>query len=222
MRDDIVVHRPDGRQVPLITWAAPIDLGGTGPIEAAVWVFEDLTSLHQAEAARLDSEARLRTIIEAMAEGLIIQDPEGVILECNPAACAILGQTADQLLCQTSLGPDVGWLREDGTPFPAEDHPDVLCRSTRQPVRNAIAGLPIASADGDLAVRWILINCTPLSTGRVGHAGFQQRTIITLADITASRHLLADADPALEMAACLATGFAELSSTADAASNPVD
>src|SRR5262249_1931157 len=26
MRDDIVVHRPDGRKVPLVTWAAPIDL----------------------------------------------------------------------------------------------------------------------------------------------------------------------------------------------------
>src|SRR5262249_43645568 len=26
MRDDIVVHRPDGRRVPLVTWAAPVTL----------------------------------------------------------------------------------------------------------------------------------------------------------------------------------------------------
>src|SRR5262249_28458673 len=39
MRDDLVIHRPDGRQVPLITWAAPIYLGPSGRIEAAVWVF---------------------------------------------------------------------------------------------------------------------------------------------------------------------------------------
>src|SRR5581483_9821457 len=43
MRDDIVVHRPDGQRLPLITWAAPIDLGGRGGHDAAVWVFEDLS-----------------------------------------------------------------------------------------------------------------------------------------------------------------------------------
>jgi signal transduction histidine kinase len=60
MRDDIVVHRPDGRRLPLITWAAPIDLGGLGEHDAAVWVFEDLSPLRQAEAARRESEAALQ------------------------------------------------------------------------------------------------------------------------------------------------------------------
>lgn len=57
--DDVVVHRPDGRRIPLITWAAPIDLGSGGRPDAAVWVLEDLTALRQAEAARRDSERRL-------------------------------------------------------------------------------------------------------------------------------------------------------------------
>ena len=60
MANDIVVHRPDGRRVPLITWAAPVDLGKMGKPEAAVWVLEDLTSLKQAEQARVESEARLQ------------------------------------------------------------------------------------------------------------------------------------------------------------------
>jgi signal transduction histidine kinase len=60
MRDDIVVHRPDGQRLPLITWAAPIDLGGRGGHDAAVWVFEDLSPLRQAEAARRESEAALQ------------------------------------------------------------------------------------------------------------------------------------------------------------------
>lgn len=57
--DDIVVHRPDGRRIPLITWAAPVDLGGGGRPDAAVWVLEDLTPLRQAETARRESERRL-------------------------------------------------------------------------------------------------------------------------------------------------------------------
>ncbi len=60
MRDDIVVHRPDGRRIPLITWAAPIDLAGRGQHDAAVWVFEDLSSLRQAEEGRRESEAALQ------------------------------------------------------------------------------------------------------------------------------------------------------------------
>lgn len=52
MRDDIVVHRPDGRRVPLVTWAAPVRLEGAGGSDAAVWVLEDLTAMHPAEAAR--------------------------------------------------------------------------------------------------------------------------------------------------------------------------
>jgi PAS domain-containing protein len=42
MRDDIVVHRPDGRRLPLVTWAAPVALGDQGQAQAAVWVFEEL------------------------------------------------------------------------------------------------------------------------------------------------------------------------------------
>jgi PAS domain-containing protein len=44
-RDDIVVHRPTGGKLPLVTWAAPIDLGGGGRPDAAVWVLEDLSGL---------------------------------------------------------------------------------------------------------------------------------------------------------------------------------
>jgi signal transduction histidine kinase len=49
--DDIVIHRPDGRRIPLVTWAAPVDLSGRGKADAVVWVFEDLTALRQAETA---------------------------------------------------------------------------------------------------------------------------------------------------------------------------
>src|SRR5207244_8860669 len=101
MRDDIVVYRPDGRQVPLINWAAPVDLAGTGRFDGAVWVLEDLTALRQAEAAHRESEARLRAIIETMAEGLVVQNQHGAVVECNPAACTILGAGADELLRRT-------------------------------------------------------------------------------------------------------------------------
>jgi signal transduction histidine kinase len=64
MRDDIMVSRPDGQMMPLITWAAPVDLGSRDGGDAAVWVFEDLTALRRAEmelqrAQRLEVIGRL-------------------------------------------------------------------------------------------------------------------------------------------------------------------
>jgi PAS domain-containing protein len=47
---DVVVHRPDGRRMTLMSWAAPVALEGPGAAPAAVWVFEDLKLLHSAEA----------------------------------------------------------------------------------------------------------------------------------------------------------------------------
>ena len=106
--NDIVVHRPDGRRVPLITWAAPVEWTAKGSPDAAVWVLEDLTALQKAESARRESEARLRGVIETMAEGVVVQNQSGVILECNPAACTILGLAHDKLLGRAGLGPENG------------------------------------------------------------------------------------------------------------------
>lgn len=44
--DDIIVHRPDGGQLRLVAWAAPVDLGSHGRPDAAVWVFEDSAALN--------------------------------------------------------------------------------------------------------------------------------------------------------------------------------
>src|SRR5207253_5882060 len=106
MRDDIVVHRPDGRRVPLISWAAPVDIGQTGKTDAVVWVLEDLTELRQAEAARRETEGRLRTVIESLAEGLLVQDRQGTVLDSNPAAQAMLGT----LLERPDTLAEAGWL----------------------------------------------------------------------------------------------------------------
>jgi PAS domain S-box-containing protein len=185
MRDDIVVHRPDGTQLPLITWGAPIDLGGQGVPDAAVWVFEDLTALQQAEAARRESEARLRTVIETMAEGLVVLDEQGVIVECNPAACSILGVPADALRGRSSLDPGWGALNEDGEPLPPNRHPAMQSLRTGRPVRDVVMGVPRPDGGG---VRWLLVNTMPLP-GHPFDPG-SGRVVTTFADITAYRQAL--------------------------------
>ncbi len=63
--DDIVVYRPDGRKIPLMTWAAPVQLNGAGPPDAAVWVLEDGTVFQHAEGVR---RAELPAILRSIRE----------------------------------------------------------------------------------------------------------------------------------------------------------
>jgi PAS domain S-box-containing protein len=200
-RDDIVVHRSDGRRVPLVTWAAPVQLGSRSGPDAAVWVLEDLTALHQAEAARKDTQARLRAVIETMAEGLLVHDGRGRIVASNPAACTFFGQTAEQLNDRVMADLEWKFLREDGTLLPREEHPSEVALRTGRPVRNLILGVvpglqlsdgrvqiargtPGQSAISNLQsalVRWLLVNAMPL-----GQAG--QGLVTTFSDVTASLH----------------------------------
>jgi PAS domain S-box-containing protein len=179
MRDDIVVHRPDGRLAPLVSWAAPVDLvGRDGRAEAAVWVLEDRTPLQRAEAARQDSEGRLRAVIETMAEGLVVQDRKGRIVDGNPAACALFGRPPEGLGGRSLF--ELGWssVREDGAPLPREEHPAEAALRGGRPVRNVVLGLcPALSAP---PARWVLVNAMPLPAG----AG----VVTTLSDITAYVH----------------------------------
>jgi PAS domain S-box-containing protein len=205
MRDDIFVHRPDGRRVPLVTWAAPVNLGGRGAPNAAVWVLEDLTALHQAEAARKDTEGQLRAIIETMAEGMLVHDGQGRILSSNPAASAFFGMPAEKMCGQTLA--DLSWVffHEKGDPLAPDEHPAQIALRTSRPVRHVLLGVqsPGMSDSGSgscLLSRWILVNAMPLgmATEKADLAGRLPGTsetrgqpagvVTTFSDITAYVH----------------------------------
>jgi PAS domain S-box-containing protein len=183
MRDDVVVHRPDGRRIPLVAWAAPVQLppapgARPGEAAAAVWVLEDLTALHQAEAARRDTEGRLRAVLSAMAEGLVVQDAKFLVVDCNPAAAALLGQPPEGLRGQPLLGPARAFVREDGSPLADDEFPARAALRLGRPVRNVVLGL---RAPATAPVRWVLVNAMPLGAGPRA-AG----VVTTFADVSAS------------------------------------
>lgn len=190
MRDDIVVHRPDGRRIPLVTWAAPVHLSQREAPDCAVWVLEDLTALHQAEAARKDSEGRLRAVIETMAEGLLVLDPKGLIASANGAAAALFSMSTEDLRGKALF--DLGWhyLREDGTMLSPGEHPGEMALRTGRPVRHVMLGLkplkgsdpPLSASTFKLLGRWVLINAMPLGSGHP--AG----VVTTMSDISAYVH----------------------------------
>ena len=138
-----------------------------------------ITRQRSAEALR-ESETRYRSIISALSEGIILHGADGRILTANAAVKNLLGLTHSQL---TGYAPvDLHWnmLREDGSPFPSEEHPVLITLRTGQPLRDVIMG--IQKPDDELT--WLAVNTQPLF--REGEAQ-PHGVVSSFADITARK-----------------------------------
>jgi PAS domain S-box-containing protein len=124
-----------------------------------------------------DSELRQRSMVEAMAEGMVVQDAQDKILLCNEAAPRILGLTRNQLLGLDSMDPRWRAVSRDGRPLDPNAHPSVMALRTGQPQRDVLMG--VHKNDGSLA--WISINSEPLV--RSGESA-PYATVTTFDDIT--------------------------------------
>ena len=141
------------------------------------------------EAALHDSEARYRSILDAMEEGVVLQDATGHILTCNASAERILGLSQAELTGLTSLDPRWQALHEDGSPFPGDDHPAMLALRAGQSQSNIIMGL--ARPDG--ALTWLSVNARPLFHPVQTHP---YAVVVTFSDITQRKQ----AEHALQLA----------------------
>jgi two-component system, cell cycle sensor histidine kinase and response regulator CckA len=144
----------------------------------------ELQAMRAELAALRATEAKYRSVIAAMTEGVVVHDEAGRIVTCNAAAEAILGLTSDQMGGRTSLDPRWRSIHEDGRPFPGDDHPAMVTLRTGEPRRDVIMG--VHKPDGRLT--WIAINSQPIPAAEPG----APRVVCTFSDITAHRQALAD------------------------------
>jgi two-component system, sensor histidine kinase len=124
-------------------------------------------------------EVRHASVFGAMADGVVVQGPDGRITLANPAAEFILGLTLDQMCGRTSMDP--GWqaVRADGSPFPGEEHPAMLALRTGKAVSGVIMGISRPNHER----RWIKINARPI----LDLQGRTQEVVTTFSDVTAER-----------------------------------
>jgi len=124
-----------------------------------------------------ESEERYRSVIATMTEGVVLQLADGEIIACNASAERIIGLTPEQIMGHTSVDLDWRTVREDGSPFPGEQHPAMITLKTEKPLSNVVMG--IHKADGTLT--WISINSQPLFQMNECHP---YAVVTTFADIT--------------------------------------
>lgn len=135
-----------------------------------------------AERDLRDSEARYRSVVDAMSSGIVVHGPDGLIVAANAAAERILGLTVDQMMGRTSLDPRWRAIREDGSPLPGEEHPGWVTLRTGEPQTGVIMG--VHKPSGELT--WISVNSrrvTPL-----GEEGAYS-VVATFTDITEKKRV---------------------------------
>ncbi|MBL7992467.1 MAG: PAS domain-containing protein, partial [Candidatus Kapabacteria bacterium] len=152
------VSKPNGIRSWISTNAQPIFKSGEEHPSNVVVTFADVTERKNAELALRENEERLRSIVETMSEGLVLQDRTGKVTFCNPAAARILGVSEAELLGSSSLEFQPRTIHEDGSPFRGDEHPAMTTLASGKPESDVVMG--IAKPNGD--VSWIAVNSRPL------------------------------------------------------------
>ncbi len=154
---ELAMTHADGTAVTLCVNASPL-LDTDGQLTHMVASISDITERKQAELTLQISEERYRSVIETVAEGIVLQHADGTIFTCNASAENILGLTADQMMGRTSLDPRWASIYEDGSPFPGDQHPAMVTLRTGEPQSNVVMGVH----KPDNSLTWISINTRPL------------------------------------------------------------
>lgn len=169
---------PDGRMKTLLARGTPV-CDPSGAIIGQRGSCVDITDLVLAREALAASERLHRTVVHALAEGVVVQDPTGAIIAANPAAERILGIRRDEITGLTSMDPRWEGAHEDGTPVPGGEHPAMVALRTGEPVSGAV--MQISHPERDRV--WLRINASPLRQDDGDVSG----VVVSFEDITAAR-----------------------------------
>ena len=97
--EDEVLWRKDGSSFHVAYTSVPMRKGDA--VVGAVVVFRDITERKKAEEALREREYRLKTILTTSNEGFWGIDNDARTMAVNPAMCAILGRSQEEILGRT-------------------------------------------------------------------------------------------------------------------------
>ena len=148
--------------------------------QQAVVSCHDGTERAHAVADLQESEARHRSVVAALHEGVVVQRSDGTVITCNASAARILGLTEEELSANGLAGVRSLAIREDGRSIPPDQLPGAVTLRTGTPISGAVMGL----RRPDDAVSWISVNAQPLT--RSGDP-LPYAVVSSFSDITARR-----------------------------------
>ncbi|MEM6992166.1 MAG: PAS domain S-box protein [Myxococcota bacterium] len=137
-----------------------------------------------AEQALARSESMYRSVLRAMAEGIVVHNPDGSIRYANPAAERILGMSLATMQSSAASERQWGLVRPDKLPLLREELPSERTRQTGEPCHQVMLG--VRRDDGQTS--WLLVNTDALDHPENPPSLGGGRTVITtFSDVTEVR-----------------------------------
>ncbi|MBU7004673.1 MAG: PAS domain S-box protein, partial [Theionarchaea archaeon] len=164
----------DGSTVYFDNSVGPVKKGGR--VVEAILISRDITERKRAEAALKNSEERMHALFETMAEGVIVLNSEGRIVEANDAAERILSIDRSRVKNSDYVGPDWEAIRPDGSSMPISEIPSAVAMRENRPVKDVVMGIKRT----DAPVVWLSVSAVPFSR----MAGEETGVVTTFSDIT--------------------------------------
>ena len=115
------VNTPLGPQFNLSTKGPMRD--ASGQIVGLFGVSRNITPQRRAERALRESDAHYRSVVSVLNDGILVCDPQGLLLSCNPAAERATGLSESDWQGRPVQPPGWAMLRGDGSEMPFEDSP---------------------------------------------------------------------------------------------------
>jgi diguanylate cyclase (GGDEF)-like protein/PAS domain S-box-containing protein len=135
-----------------------MDRSADPQVNGVIWSFRDLGDLRSNDKWLTQSEHRYRSIVETAAEGIWIQDPDGIITFANPKIAAMLDTTVERLIGTPLLESvpiaDHSWVsaRQDRVTSGNTDHFECsLVRRDGRPLDVLVSASPVLGDESRVA-----------------------------------------------------------------------
>ena len=158
-------YRKDGSVIDC-EWYNSSLLDDSGRLQSILSLVLDVSERKRAVEALRESEEHFRLLHDTMLQAVVYQDADGTITSINPAAERILGRSREELLGLNSEGVQPDTFREDGSPFPAREHPAMVALASGQEVKDVLMQIYNPRED-----RYRLVNIQAVPLFREGEDG---------------------------------------------------
>jgi putative two-component system response regulator len=150
------VSRDGERRNVLLSLSAVTDRHGQAV--GVLGIYRDISAQRDAEVALLASERRYQSVVEALTEGIVVQDQVGRVLAFNQNAERLLNLPAGTLEESARITTDWSLVHEDGSHVLPDEYPNAVCLRTGQAQRGVILGVRVEDQIGV----WLSVSSTPV------------------------------------------------------------
>lgn len=148
-----------------------------GGLRGLLLVSRDITRQLALESELRERDERLRSILAAMVEGVVMHDAAGRLVTANAAAEDLLGISRASGIDGAWLDPHCQAVREDGSALAPNEHPTVRALKTGQAFARELVG--VRRPNGEQ--RWLSVSARPL---RRAPQGAPSAVVTTFTDVT--------------------------------------